>query len=604
MLLNMFIRCTTTKTKNTGETYKTFRLVESERIDGKVKQRTLINLGRYFDVPQSEWQALSSRIDQLLSTQTSFLSIELEEPFETLAQRYAAQIIASRSKSLDDNVKFEAVDIASLELVRPRRVGIEHLALHAVKQLTLDDKLKSLGFNQQQVAAALGNIIARMAAPASELATYHWLQTQSGLGELIDYDYEGMGLDRLYRVSDQLWKHREAIETHLYSQERDLFSFSETITLYDLTNTFFEGEAKSNPKAQRGRSKEKRTDCPLVTLGLVLDGSGFPRKSQIFPGNASEPETLSVMLQGLDGRSGSTVILDAGIASEKNIQYLIEHGYQYIVVSRKRKRHFDEDQSILIKDIPGQTVKVQKVVVEETGEVELYCHSQLREKKEQAIQDNFSQKYEAALDKLHKGLSKKGTMKKYQKVAERLGRLKEKYARAAQHYEVTVTADDEGDKAVSISWKRLEKANSQATHPGVYCLRTSLTDWNEETLWRTYTMLTDLEAVFRSLKSELGLRPIYHHKEERVSGHIFITLIAYHLVQTLRYPLKAEKINDSWQTIRRKMENQQRVTVILRRKDGKTIHLRKATKAEPQQSVIYKALGISAYPGGVQRTLV
>jgi len=443
-----------------------------------------------------------------------------------------------------------------------------------------------------------------MAAPASELATYGWLQTSSGLGELIGYDFEGMGLDRLYQVSDLLWKHREAIETHLYSQERDLFSFSETITLYDLTNTFFEGEAKINPKAKRGRSKEKRSDCPLVTLGLVLDGSGFPRKSQIFPGNASEPQTLQTMLEGLEGRPGSTVILDAGIASEENIQYLIEHGYKYIVVSRKRKRDFDESKSILIKDIPGQSVKVQKVIVEETGEVELYCHSQLREKKEQAIQNNFSEKYETALQNLHIGLSKRGTTKRYQKIVERLGRLKEKYARAAQHYEVTVTPDDEGNKAVSISWKRMEKSNSQATHPGVYCLRTNLTDWNEETLWRTYTMLTDLEAVFRSLKSELGLRPIFHHKEERVSGHIFITLIAYHLVQTLRRQLKAKNINDSWQTIRRKMENQQRVTVILQREDGKTIHLRKATKAEPQQSVIYKALGISAYPGGVEKTVV
>jgi transposase len=603
----MFIRCTTTRTKKTGETYKTFRLVESERVSGKVKQRTLINLGRYFDVPQTQWHVLSSRIDQLLSTQTAFFGIELEQPLETLAQRYTAQIIASRSTLIDDNghtVSFETVDIASLELVRPRRVGIEQVALHAVKQLTLDDKLKSLGFNQHQLAASLGNIIARMAAPASELATDHWLQNQSGLGELIDYDFEGMGLDRLYQVSDLLWKHREAIETHLYSQERDLFSFSETITLYDLTNTFFEGEAKSNPKAQRGRSKEKRSDCPLVTLGLVLDGSGFPRKSQIFPGNASEPKTLQLMLQGLEGRSGSTVILDAGIASEENIQYLIEHGYHYIVVSRKRKRHFDEDQSITIKDIPGQTVKVQKVVDEETGEVELYCHSQLREKKEQAIQDTFSQHYEAALDTLHKGLGKKGTIKKHQKIVERLGRLKQKYARAAQHYAVSVIADDEGDKAIAISWKRMEKANSQATHPGVYCLRTNRTDWNEEALWRTYTMLTDLEAVFRSLKSELGLRPIYHHKEERVSGHIFITLIAYHLVQTLRYQLKGEKINDSWQTIRRTMENQQRVTVILQREDGKTIHLRKATKAEPQQVVIYQALSISACPGGVKKTVV
>ena len=351
-------------------------------------------------------------------------------------------------------------------------------------------------------------------------------------------------------------------------------------------------------------SKEKRSDCPLVTLGLVLDGSGFPRKSQMFAGNASEPQTLQTMLQALSGSSGSTVVLDAGIASQENIDYLVEHRYTYIVVSRKRKRDFDEDQATLIKDLPGQTVKAQRVLVEETGEVELYCHSELREKKEQAMQDRFAERYESALQSLHSGLSKKGTTKKYPKVLERLGRLKEKYARAAQHYEVTVKADEAQQYAHSIEWKRTEKAHSQATHPGVYCLRTNLTDWDEETLWHTYTMLTDLEGVFRSLKSELGLRPIYHHKEERVNGHIFITLLAYHLVQTLRFQLKAEGCHDSWQTIRRKMENQQRLTVLLQREDGKTIHLRKATKADPQQSIIYNLLGISAQPGGIKKTLV
>jgi transposase len=521
-----------------------------------------------------------------------------------MAQRYGAQIIASRSTIADKDTQYEAVDIASVALVRPRRIGIEHLALQAVKQLTLDDKLKALGFNQHHVAAALGNIIGRMAAPASELATHGWLQATSGLGELIDYDFEKMSLDRLYQVSDQLWKHKEAIEAHLYQQERDLFGFDETITLYDLTNTFFEGEAKANPQAKRGRSKEKRSDCPLVTLGLVLDGSGFPRKSQIFPGNASEPKTLETMLQGLSGQPGSTVILDAGIASEENIQYLIEHHYKYIVVSRKRKRDFDEDKATVVKDIPGQTVKAQRVVIEETGEIELYCHSELREKKEQAMQDSFAEKYELALSSLHNGLSKKGSTKKYIKVLERIGRLNEKYARAAQHYDVTVTADEAQLNALSIEWKRVEKSNSQATHPGVYCLRSNLTDWDEEALWRTYTMLTDLEGVFRSLKSELGLRPIYHHKEERVNGHIFITLIAYHLVQTLRVQLKTEDCHDSWQTIRRKVENQQRITVTLQREDGKTIHLRKATKAEPQQSDLYKMLGISEQPGGIKKTLI
>jgi transposase len=600
----MFIRCTTIKTSPSGKPYKSFRLVESQRINGQVKQRTLINLGRYFDVPQAQWQALSSRIDQLLTGQSSILGIELDVDLELMAQRYTAQIIALRSTVIDDSIRFEAVDIKQIELVRPRRVGIEQLALHAVKQLSLDDKLKALGFKPRQLAAALGNIIGRMAAPASELATHGWLQTTSGLGDLMGYDYESMGPDSLYQASDLLWKYKDEIEAHCYQQERSLFCFNETITLYDLTNTFFEGEAKTNPQAKRGRSKEKRNDCPLVTLGLVLDGSGFPRKSQVFSGHASEPQTLQAMLQALSGQAGSTVILDAGIASEENIKYLIEHHYKYIVVSRKRKRDFDPDQAITLKDIPGQSVKVQRVMVEGSGEVELYCHSQLREKKEQAIQDRFAEKYEAGLHSLHNGLSKKGCTKLYPKVLERLGRLKEKYARAAQHYEVTVTTDEAQHKAIKIQWKRIEKAHSQATHPGVYCLRSNLIDWDEETLWRTYLMLTDLESVFRSLKSELGLRPIYHHKQERVNGHIFITLIAYHLVQTLRMQLKAKGCHDSWQTIRRKMENQQRLTVVLRREDGRTIHLRKATKAEPQHSILYTMLGISAQPGGIKKTLV
>lgn len=600
----MFIRCTTIKSKQSGDPYQTYRLVESERVNGKVKQRTVLNLGRHFDLPKSQWSDLSSRIAQLLSAQEMLFSIELPTELEAQAQRYAAQILATRKVPPEAQGAFESVSVDSLELVRPRRVGVEQLALHALKQLKLDEKLKALGFNRHQLASALGNILARMAFPASERASHEWLQQRSGLGELIGYDFEGMGLDRLYQASDLLWKHRDALESHLYRQEATLFHFDETITLYDLTNTFFEGNAKANPKAQRGRSKEKRYDCPLVTLGLVLDGSGFPRTSQFFPGNASEPQTLQSMLKGLGGHAGSTVVLDAGIASEENLLWLTEQGYRYLVVSRKRKRDFNADHATVVKDLPGQTVQVQRVINEETGEVELYCHSQMRENKEQAMQDLFAKRFEAALQSLAEGLHKKGTTKRYDKILERIGRLKEKYTRAAQHYEVTVTADAESNKAVAMAWKRLEKPHSQATHPGVYCLRANFTDWDDQSLWDTYTMLTDLEGVFRSLKSELGLRPIYHRKEKRVNGHLFITLIAYHLVQTLRCQLKAKGIHDSWQTLRAKMENQQRVTVVLQREDGKTIHLRKTTRAEPHQKNIYDALGISVQPGPAQKTIV
>ena len=274
------------------------------------------------------------------------------------------------------------------------------------------------------------------------------------------------------------------------------------------------------------------------------------------------------------------------------------------MVSRKRKRDFDANKAMTVKEVPGQRVQVQRIVNKQTGEVELYCHSEMREKKEQAMQDRFAERFETALQSLSDGLHKKGTTKRHEKVVERIGRLKEKYARAAPHYEIKAIPDPETDKTQSIDWKRKEKPNTQATHPGVYCLRTNSDDWDEERLWKTYMMLTDLEAVFRSLKSELGMRPVYHHKEERVSGHIFITLLAYHLVHTLRLQLKAGDIHDSWQTLRGKMETQQRVTAVFRCKNGKTVHLRKSTRAEPEQKQIYDALGVTSQPGCSHKTWV
>ncbi len=600
----MYIRQTSTSGSKSKGQY-TYRLVETERVNGKVKQRTLLNLGRHFDVPKNEWKTLSGRISQIINTQNSLIDIELSTKLESRAQNYAARIIASRCSK--DTVlptsSYHSIDPDSMELVRPRRVGVEHLALHAISQLGLDKKLKELGFNQHQLGASLGNIVARMAFPASERATHHWLQHRSGLGELINYQYEEMPLEQLYRASDKLWKHKAVLEKHLYQQERDLFGFEETITLYDLTNTFFEGTASSNPKATFGHSKEKRSDCPIVTLGLVLDGSGFPRKSKIFAGNVSEGDTLETMLCGLEASKDAMVIMDAGIATEDNIQWLGKHGYRYLVVSRKRNRDFDPDEAVSVKQTPGQHVRVQRIINEESGEIELYCHSELREKKEQAMQNKFTERYEKALQSLADGLHKKGCTKRYDKILERLGRLKQKHSRVAQHYDITVIPDPESDQAKSISWERNEKPHTQATHPGVYCLRTNETEWDETTLWKTYTMLTDLEGVFRSLKSELGMRPIYHRIEKRVSGHIFITLIAYHLVQTLRLQLKSHGIHDSWQTLRCKMENQQRITATFSCEDGSVLHIRKATRAEPEQKEIYDALGLATQPGSTQKTI-
>ena len=191
----------------------------------------------------------------------------------------------------------------------------------------------------------VASLIGRMAAPGSELATWQWVRSRSALGELLDTDFDSMPLVRLYRVSDLLLRHRDAIEAALFARIRDLFTLPTTVTLYDLTNTYFEGTAANIPKAARGRSKEKRSDCPLVTLGMVLDSSGFVRKSKMFAGNVTEGSTLQDMLKGLDAPEGALVVVDAGIATEANLAWLKDQGYRYLAVSRERSRQFDPDQA-------------------------------------------------------------------------------------------------------------------------------------------------------------------------------------------------------------------------------------------------------------------
>ena len=628
----MFIRQTRTNNKATGEGYFTFRLVRGERIAGKVRQITVLNLGRHFPIKQEDWPLLCSRIEQLLQPQAILLAIHCAAHIERAAQRYVGQLVA-RASAGDGVVSaasaasaasvasaagipvatavaappaadFQEVDVNSLQQTQPRSVGIEHVALHALSQLGLVEKFTALGINGVMRAAILGNLIARMAQPASELATWRWLQTHSALGELIDVDFNGMSHMCLYRASDLLMHHRAAIEEHVFGSIKTLFTLEETVTLYDLTNTYFEGEASGNPKAKRGRSKEKRSDCPLVTLGLVLDGSGFVRRSRTFAGNVTEGTTLANMLTGLSAPQGALVIMDAGIATEANLIWLVAQGYRYLVVRRGGVRQFDETQAVAIETAGGETVRLQKEVSADAQEVRLYCHSAGREAKETAMVTRATARFEASLQKIADGLSKPRTEKRHHKLLERIGRLKQRSSGASQHYCVTLSADESGKTATALTWEKSLVAGTMATHPGVYCLRSNEMTWDEAKLWRTYTMLTDLESVFRSLKSELGLRPVFHSKEDRVDGHLFITVLAYQCVQTLRAKLKASGITDSWASLRETLSVQRRVTATLRLKDGRAVHVRKSSVAEPALMKIYHALGVSSVAGGTKKLIV
>ncbi len=595
----MYIKLTKQKHAKTGKVYQTYRLVESYRdSNGRSLKRLLMNLGTGFEVSQEQWALLCMRIDAIWRNQA--ILFDLNDDLEREAQRIAKILLSTRTESnaSPESVSdYQAVDVNSLEHTDIRFTGGEYVGVEAALQLGLPQILEEAGLNKKQMNIALGSIIGRLVHPGSEASTHRYLRDQSALDELLGADFSLLPHKALYQVSDLLMTAKPKIEAALYQKERDLFQLKETIMLYDLTNTYFEGRNLKNSKSQYGRSKEKRSDCPIVTLGILLGVAGFPKKTEILAGNVSEAGTLKEMLAVMGADKSATVIMDAGIATEANVTWLQTEGYGYIVVSRKRKLVMPEGDRVLLKE--DQDNQVEAVLVtNELGEMELYCHSGAKAAKAAEFSDKACLRYEEELKKCLAGLSKKRGTKKYATVLEKLGRLKERYSKIAQHYEVSVT--QEGKNASDVSWVKKEVISKD---PGIYCLRSNRKDLDAKALWETYTTLTELEAAFRSLKTELGLRPIYHQKESRIDGHLFISVLAYHLLHTIRYQLKSKGIHASWDRIREVLSTQCRITSKLKLKDGRVMHIRKTSAPDVNQRRIYESLGLNPQPGKIKKTI-
>jgi transposase len=601
----MFIRKTTHTDNKNGQKYHTYKLVESVRTDRGPRQRTVLNLGKTFTVDNEKWKELADRIESIISGQNILFPVP--EEIEKLAQSFARKIIRSHGQRLPVPVKdqtepdYQTVDLNSLESEQIRSVGGESVVLETIKELELDRKLEQLGFSGPNIEATLGVITARLLAPTSERATHLWLQNETALGDLMDTSFESLSQDRVYKVSDMLLRNKDAIETHLQDREKDLFNLDEKILLYDLTNTFFEGSAKYNPKAHFGRSKEKRSDCPLVTLSLLMDADGFPKKSQILEGNVSEPGTLEKIVPTISTEAEKPIIvMDAGIGTQKNINWMADNGYHYIVVSRKQKTDIPAGiEMVKIRENDRRTIHAFSRIAA-GGEMEVICHSTAKEIKEQGIKNRFERRFEQKLTAVCQAIHKKGGTKKYEKVVEKIGRLKEKYRRVSRRYEIHVEKDDNSVNATNITWcmKQIDDTC------GYYVLRTNLSDRNEKEIFDIFTMLLDLEDAFRSMKSELGLRPVHHQIEFRCDGHLFITVLAYHILHSIRLKLKRHGITHSWATIRSRLATHFRVTTSMKRSDGKMIHIRKTAKPEECHTIIYDALGLPHRPGKITKAIL
>jgi transposase len=636
--------------------------------------------------------------------------------------------------------------------------------------LHLLETFTEAGLNKKQTDIAVASIIGRLIVPSSERRTHKYLTKESALDEVMGTEFSNLDIKQLYLASDHLLSHKDIIEKKLYQRERELFNLEEVITLFDITNTYFEGH-NNHTGVNKGRSKEKRSDCDLISLGLLLDGSGFPKKSQILPGNISESSTLKQMLATLDGKSGTTVIMDAGIATLDNIAYLQQCGFKYIVVKRNADLVMPENDQIIVKDTANNKVTVSLVADKTNGcsvfimldsmflenhllvdgiyilnhekklscyqciggkytqlevndcqhdsvkklkneqlypndelailftgyiyinsTVNLYCHSTAKEAKSIEFNNKMTKRFEEELTKLANNLpacdlyanfteytktqsasiilsdgrvftnkplelitlliksdsapeefildseltillqanedilklcskwngqltndksklqtklrnlfkhrvqnTKSNATRDLTKIAIRVGKLQQIYKSVAQFYTIKIIPDQAKYYARSITYIKDVELTTQK-QAGIYCLTSNRIDLSADALWNTYTMLTDIESAFRSLKSELGMRPIYHQLEHRIDGHIFISIIAYHLLHTIRYQLKQKGIHNSWETIRQILSMQIRVTTALDLKDGGVVRVRQSSQATTEQKEIYNALEIGVMP--------
>lgn len=596
----MFIKEIIKKNPDYDKTFIYHRLMEAVRTTRGPRQRIILNLGR-LDIPREDWKTLANRIEEILSGQVSFLSPAPN--IESLAQHYAGLLRQKEMRSIPapQEADWEKIDLNSLSQGEFRTIGGEAVAHDAFNRLGIPEILAQLGFKEEQIHQAALLIIGRLLHPSSERETAMWGKEISALDELLGADFEHLSNNALYRISDELVKHRDDIENLLAQRERETLGLGEKIILYDLTNTYLTGRAHESSRAHRGHSKEKRDDRPLLTLALVLDEDGFPKKSRVLAGNASEPDSLKGFLKAYKTEMSlrlpllkelPTVVIDAGVGTQDNLRLIRGEGFQYITVSRIRPTEALSEGMVMIKEEKDSTIKAKRL--DRDGEVILYCESSARARKEESIKSRFQKRFEEGLEAISSALTKKAGHKRYGKVMERIGRLRERYPTIARFYKVDV--QEEKGRVTRIGWSIDGEKELEARFSGSYYIRSSRTDLDEKELWSLYMMLGQIEESFRCLKSELGLRPVFHRKDSRQEGHLFVSVLAYHLMATVQRDLRSKGLSHRWSTLRTRLSTHMRATASVTNENEERIHLRQTGDPEPFHLEIYHALGLSAKP--------
>ena len=582
-----------------------FRLSESYRDQrGLPRQRMVLGLGRLLELPDFDQKVLFlERLNELIKGKPTLFGCN-DENIEQLAQHYYLQLKQKKKidRTADTTEDFDTVNLNTLKNKNIREVGAESLCYQALQQLKIGHYLKIRGWDDEQINLASTHIISRAVYPASEYKTVSWIKENSAVCELTGYNMGKVTKDKLYEISKELYKEKSGLENHLSRCTNDLFKLEDKIILYDLTNTYFEGRMKDSRIAKFGRSKEKRNDAKVIVLAVIINVEGFLKYSNIFEGNTSDCSTLKTVIAKLNEKAGYTnqkpiIVMDAGIATEANIQYLKEEKYDYMCVSRSNLKQYKADtdsRPVQIYDKKKQPIELLNVRVENDTDNYLWVKSEAKALKENSMYNQFAQRFEEGILGIQNGISSKGGTKKTDKVWERIGRLKEKYASVHQYYEITVRDNGKGTATGLVFEKKAEVPMEGKA--GIYFLRTSLNGKEEQTLWLIYNVLREIECTFRILKTDLDLRPIYHKTDDASMAHLQLGLLAYWIVSTIRYQLKLHQINHSWSEIVRMMNTQKSVTTTLENIKGETIQIRQCSEPSIQVKEICSKLKYNTIP--------
>lgn len=592
---------------NTGELSGYYRLMESYRDgSGEVRKRTLLSAGFLDDLSGDELHLIQARLtEKAMGIEETFFSAFDSEKVRRYIDRFYYQMVSDKKIDPVAYKKIEAnklVDADTIKNKDVREVGAEWLSLQTLRQLKLDTFLKSRGWNEEQVNLALTQIISRAVYPASELMTSKWIKENSAVSELTNYPVEKITKDKLYNSALKLYSIKNELESFLSTNTNELFDLQDKIYLYDLTNTYFEGEKRSSQLAKYGRSKEKRNDAKLIVLAVVINIEGFIKYSSIYEGNMADCKTLSATIDSLRSATSSAsrkavIVMDAGIATEENLKMVKAKGFDYLCVTRSRLKKYQiasEDTIKTIYDKNESAISLHRVRVENETDYYLRIKSENKAVKERAMHRQFKQRFETGLEIIKSALNKKSGIKREEKVYERLGRLKQKYPSIQKHYEIQVLVNEQKN-ATDITWLIKNEERLSESH-GVYFLKTSLEIENEETIWKIYNTIREIEYTFRVLKTDLDLRPIYHKKDKSTMAHLNLGLLAYWTVNTIRYQLKSKNIHSDWREIVRIANTQKMVTTTAVNTTGKEVWIRKCSEPEKKIKELYQALNYKFYP--------